>query len=319
MSLINNDIKLIPNKRFNVPQIDRDIFIEGIMNYLKSFQPEDDYNYSFAEMQDALTFDGEMNLTNEINLFFTDKVNIDTENASVTAKECNTPVLNSIIGVHELNNGFVFWGVLVGGDWEEPAIKIIYFDGKEFQSYTPSYGNCINLNIDCAFGNYEDEDEDYLNQYNLNFNDLCNLDISQKIDASMIIQELQTVFQLTQTYNGNQIFPQNNNPKTNSTSNTAQTQKKNTITDVLLQVFESKKFALIPPLQQSLLNQGFKTYDKNLCWKNLKDKDVMLKDIYNYILQFDNNANYSYKFVECNKIITYIKKYKYRFEGYLYN
>ena len=318
MAYINNDVKIIPQIRINVPKIDRDIFIEGIINYLKCLKAEDDYHYSFAEMTDALTFDGEVNLSYELNEFITDSIILDCENAFVTAAEYNNPNFNSILGVHQLSNEFVFWGILTGGDWEIPAIRIIYFDGKNFQSYVPSYGNTINLNIDGAFGNDEDEDEDYLKQFNLNVSDLNKIDLNNLIDPSMILQVLETVFTLQGNYNGT-IRQQPSSNSNNPTSTSTSSQKNTSTMDVLLQVFESKNFTLIPPLQTSLLNKGYKIYDKSLCWNNLSDKDTMLKDIYNYILQFDNNGSYYYKFVECNKIVTYIKKYKYRFEGYLYN
>lgn len=322
MAIINNDTSLIPNTKINVPSIDRDIFIDGIMNMLKNYKDEDEYCYTFAEMNDAFIFDGNVNISDELSEFITDNVCLDMENAFVTSGEYNQRIFDSILGVRSTNNGVVFWGTLINGDWELPAIRIIYFDGTNFKSYVPHYGNSINWNNNSAFGNYVDEDDDYLSQYNLNYLDLRKCSTSDLIDASMIMQELDTVFQLQGSYNGTIInnSKQNNNNGNISSNNTnnSSNQTKQTMSDVLLQIFEQRSYTLIPALQQSILNQGFQSYDKSLCFKNIKDKDTMLKDIYNYIVLFDNNGDNAYKTIECQKLITYIKKYKYHHEGYLY-
>ena len=144
------------------------------------------------------------------------------------------------------------------------------------------------------------------------------MDLNKIIDESLILQDLVNVFELKGSFNGPIKYLSNNTTSNNNSNGNSSTQKNLSITDVLLQIFESKNYSLISTFQQSLINQGFVQYDKNLCWKNLNDKDKMLKDIYNYILHFDNNGNVTYKYVECQKIVTYIKKYKYKFEGYLY-
>lgn len=321
MTRINNDIKIIPNTKIVVPKIDRDIFIDGIIDVLKDLKDEKYYVNTFSEMKDALIFDENMDISNELDEFVTDNINLSSENAIVTAGEYQGIEFDSILGIKETSNGFVFWGTLVCGDWETFSIRIIYFDGNKFQSYVPHYGNCINWNNDSALGNDYDEDEDFLNKFNLSCNDLKSLKDRDLIDTSMILQELETVFQLQGSYNGtitnNKSTPCNNTigNTSNNVNNTAQI--KQSVSDVLLQIFEQRSYSLIYPLQQSILNQGFQSYDKSLCFKNIKNKEIMLKDIYNYIVLFDNNRDNTYKTIECQKIVTYIKKYKYHHEGYL--
>lgn len=319
MGVINNDTSLIPSTKIYVPKIDRDVFIEGFIEYLRANYDEDDFSNDFATMKDALTFDDDnINITEELQLFSTDNVKLDTENTFITKDSYIYNYFNSLLGVNTLSNGVVFLGVLMGGDWEIPAFKIFYFDGTRFKSYVPRFGNAINCLNNSAFGNEPNEDDSYLQQFNLTTSDLSNMDLNKIIDESLILQDLENVFELKGSFNGTIKYLSNNTTSNNNFNGNSSTQKNLSITDVLLQIFESKNYSLISTFQQSLINQGFVPYDKNLCWKNLNDKDKMLKDIYNYILHFDNNGNATYKYVECQKIVTYIKKYKYKFEGYLY-
>lgn len=66
-----------------------------------------------------------------------------------------------LLGFHTLPNGFTFLGIQLGGDWEYPIFTILYDDGKKIRCYTPSCGNCVNLDFKCAFGSegeYENVD-----------------------------------------------------------------------------------------------------------------------------------------------------------------
>ena len=70
MGVINNDTSLIPNTKIYVPKIDRDVFIEGFIEYLRANYDEDDFSNDFATMKDALTFDDDnINITEELQLF----------------------------------------------------------------------------------------------------------------------------------------------------------------------------------------------------------------------------------------------------------
>ena len=320
MSYINTNINLIPNIKINVPTIDRDIFIDGIIEYLKANFDESNFHLTFPEIKDALIFDEDLPFM-DMEIFVSDSIELGVDNVYMTTGSYNNVYINSFLGVNTLSNGLTYLGMLTNGDEEKAAIRIIYFDGNTFRSYVPHYGNCINWNTDSAFGIDEDEDEDYLLDNNLDKSTFDSLKLEETIDTSMIIQELETVFQLQGVFNGTILWNNTSNNTSCNTSNNSSSNSNNSqvsITDVLLKIFEQKNYALILNLQKSLLQQGFTSYDKNLCWKNLKDKNIMLKDIYNYIISFDCNGDNIYKFIECQKIVTYIKKYKYKFEGYLY-
>lgn len=59
------------------------------------------------------------------------------------------------------------WNVyfLAGGDWEQPLLVILYWDDKSYRGYIPLKGNVINLKTKSAFGNYDEEDEEYIKEY----------------------------------------------------------------------------------------------------------------------------------------------------------
>lgn len=42
--------------------------------------------------------------------------------------------------------------VMMGGDWEVPVRCFVYYDGKVFRSYIPTYGNSFNVYAKAAFG-----------------------------------------------------------------------------------------------------------------------------------------------------------------------
>lgn len=41
---------------------------------------------------------------------------------------------------------------ILGGDWEIPVVFFLYWDGKTFRGYIPTYGNSFNRHCKCAFG-----------------------------------------------------------------------------------------------------------------------------------------------------------------------
>lgn len=49
-----------------------------------------------------------------------------------------------------------------GGDWEEPILFMVYWDGTEFRGYIPEHGNCYNRDLNQAFGNNEEADEKFI-------------------------------------------------------------------------------------------------------------------------------------------------------------
>ena len=85
------------------------------------------------------------------------KYNVDAENILVASDASDE---DKYVGIHTLANGFTFYGIIMGGDWEIPAFLIIYWDGKKLRAYIPSDGNLINLDCKCAFGSEEDKLDD---------------------------------------------------------------------------------------------------------------------------------------------------------------
>lgn len=50
------------------------------------------------------------------------------------------------------SNGIPYAEVIFGGDWETPVMGFIYWDGKNFRGYLPTYGNSFNAKAKAAFG-----------------------------------------------------------------------------------------------------------------------------------------------------------------------
>lgn len=319
--VINDNKNLIPANAIGVPDLDRDIFIEGLMNYIKLVD-ESEYNSSYAEIQDDLIF-GTSNTNADLtyvfgNLIHHCGVQVGDENYDFLGdKNSGISEYLDILGVKQNKNGVHYLGFAIGGDWEVPIFGMIFFNGKELCAYIPKYGNPYNLSNCCAFGNDEDDDEDYLSRYNCDVDDIT-------IDVSMIQEELDAVFYLSGTFNG-QITPPSHYASSLSNGNTTNNASRNfntsnqtmSIADVLLKICKDKQYAAMAAFKTSLLNQGYQPYDKKLCFTStrLAKKEDMLQDIYNYILHFDENGSTIYKSVESQKIALFIKKYKYRFEG----
>ena len=49
-----------------------------------------------------------------------------------------------------------------GGDWEIPVLFYVYWDGKDFRAYIPTYGNSFNRKAMRAIGNNDEEDIAFL-------------------------------------------------------------------------------------------------------------------------------------------------------------
>lgn len=93
------------------------------------------------------------------------KYNVDAENVIVPSEDfyeyldnfdedcsIDNHIGKHLMGFHTLENGMTFYGFQVGGDWELPVFMILYYDGKKIRSYTPTYGNCVNVDYKSAFG-----------------------------------------------------------------------------------------------------------------------------------------------------------------------
>lgn len=101
-------------------------------------------------------------------------VEFDWENWETKEGFCGS---ESIIGFHTLDNGLSYLGVTAGGDWEMPVFFIIYWDGQNLRAYIPTEGNYWNTDINKAYGNEEDsDDENCLKRFGCNENDIQGCD-----------------------------------------------------------------------------------------------------------------------------------------------
>ena len=60
------------------------------------------------------------------------------------------------------NKGISYVIVSAGGDWEFPLLVFIYFDGKHIRGYIPTYGNCFDRKRKMAFGNGDEDDNEFI-------------------------------------------------------------------------------------------------------------------------------------------------------------
>lgn len=89
-----------------------------------------------------------------------DEVFIESEYFDVAA------IGESLVGYHTLDNGFTFLGIGGFSEWQTiaPMFTIAYWDGKKIRAYTPTYGNAVNTDFKCFYGQayeYDDGDIDY--------------------------------------------------------------------------------------------------------------------------------------------------------------
>lgn len=61
-------------------------------------------------------------------------------------------LVDNLVGIHTLENGFTFLGCQAGGDWECEIFYVVYWDGKKIRAYFPPYGNTHNSDFMTAFG-----------------------------------------------------------------------------------------------------------------------------------------------------------------------
>lgn len=73
------------------------------------------------------------------------KIDFSTENLDITGEKL-TP------------EGVPYIRLRAGGDWENPLVCMIYFDGKKLRGYVPKDGNTYNYKTKSAFGNDETGD-----------------------------------------------------------------------------------------------------------------------------------------------------------------
>ena len=73
---------------------------------------------------------------------------------------------NSLIGLHEFDNGLTFYGFVAGGDGQKSVFMMIYDDGDHLRLYTPRWGNKLNLHRQEPLMN-DRRSEKYMAKYEL--------------------------------------------------------------------------------------------------------------------------------------------------------
>lgn len=103
------------------------------------------------------------------------------------------------ISIAMTKSGVPYAIMMAGGDWELPALYMVYWDGQRLRGYVPTYGNCFNRKTKELFGNDEemdaeflakelkmriDEFENFWNTFNLTYDiDKCKEDFEHRIVA----------------------------------------------------------------------------------------------------------------------------------------
>lgn len=83
------------------------------------------------------------------------KIEFDTENITRENEKFGP---ENLLGYNVLDNGMSYYGVLAGGDWQDPVYFIIYFDGKNLRGYIPKNGNLYNTDTKKAYGDDQKAD-----------------------------------------------------------------------------------------------------------------------------------------------------------------
>lgn len=316
--LLNNEQSLIAmGGSINIPIISREDFARMFREICEEYyfvQNPNDFE------QKLLTNTGSIDINEEVfeNIKNVNEIGLDYGYIYALPDEVPGNDIVNIIGLRQTSKGIPYLGCIVVGDSNIEVFRTVFFDGNNFQMYTPHYGNCWNINGPWAIGfegGDENEDEDYCNNYGVDLDTVLNASRIDLIDENAILMELETVF-IPGTQIQNPVLNLNNTGTSNTSNNsTPSSASKTTAMGIFYSVFEKKMVQMIPAIQQSLTVQGITTYNKDDCFKNLKDKNVFQKDIYNYILQFNNFDSTANKIIECTKIAMYIKRFMYYHEG----
>lgn len=115
------------------------------------------------------------------------------------------PKEGSLLGIHELENGLNFIGIVAGGDWEYPLFYIIYVnENKEFQMYIPKYGNTFCIDTMTAFGSEEERDINLLNLAKSKGYDLEGIEIEEDFftkENTICSEDYMGLYMKAQNYN----------------------------------------------------------------------------------------------------------------------
>ena len=99
-------------------------------------------------------------------------IQFDFENISFHQEYEKKFYYQNLTGYKTLPNGFQYYGMWAGGDWEYPVFFILYFDDR-IKVYVPKSGNIYNHETNEAYGNDgEINEDDYKEDENLILQDI---------------------------------------------------------------------------------------------------------------------------------------------------
>lgn len=322
--LINNNPNLMANGgTIQAPIISKEDFVKLFMQHVDDCNPISD-KATFEHSM--LTNIGTIGLTGDVFEYMEEAnyIALDFDYIYALPDEITTGAFNMIVGLRTTSKGIPFLGYITASDCGLDVFRMVFFDGNQFRIYTPYYGNCWNIDETWQIGyegGDEDEDADYCAKYGTTLTAVENAPVFQLIDEASILQEIEQVFTAgvtitnpTLSVKSSQKTNSSNTTNSSSNSQSASSKQRSTM-EILYEVFSKKNFQMIPSLQQALIAQGAKTYDKTKCFQDLRNKDIFQSDIYNFILQFNNNDSVANKIIECTKISMYIKRFQYYHEG----
>lgn len=195
---INNDRSILSTASRNTKLISLDEFKKRIVDRI--FKLDEKLRDEVDDVERPDTYSDEIALVlieEDSNVQKDLKFIFDTENLTTdpTLVFGGFPEINNLLGFNITPFGMPYLGIQAGGDWEFPLFFIIYFDGKKFRAYMPSYGNTVNLDCKTAFGS-EDSSK--------SFNTIAQKYISQGLlspDADYTSSDLTDIYLNKQGFN----------------------------------------------------------------------------------------------------------------------
>ena len=160
---VNMDVELAKPER-TAPKISTDEFFEHVKTYyLAGLDPKSEYDMekkkSFDDNPDKKADKGDLMYVIRHNSWKDKNSNIFKDLNKIKHDWENCDYIGD---VRTTKSGVPYILGDFGGDWEEPILFMIYWDGKEFRGYIPKHGNCYNRDLNQAFGNNDEADEKFI-------------------------------------------------------------------------------------------------------------------------------------------------------------
>lgn len=160
---VNMDLSLAKPER-TAPKISVDEFFEHVKTYyLSELNPESEH-----DMEKKRSFEDNPNKkADKGDLMYVIRNNSWKKKDDIIFKDLNKikhdwENCDYIGDVRTTKSGIPYLLGHFGGDWEDPILFMIYWDGKGFRGYIPNHGNCYNRDLNQAFGNDEEADKKFI-------------------------------------------------------------------------------------------------------------------------------------------------------------